>query len=189
MKLSGTIVSIIGAVAVLAGAFAIGLGIREVRTRRARVEPKVTVEPDREQVDEKPAPGPGGKQAVRDLSPEQRAKRRQEQEKMMKKMANMSEEEKEKFKAQLGERFGAMRRGDGRRQPDLSPGQRARRAAEWEKMREKWESMSEQEKEQFKARMRERSGSGQPGDRPRRRGPSLEEGARRREQSENVSEE
>jgi hypothetical protein len=107
----------------------------------------------------------------------------------MEKMANMSEEEKEKFKAELGERFGAMRRGDRRGQPDLSPGRRARRAAEWEKMKAKWESMSEQEKEEFKARMRERSGSGQPGDRPRRRGPSPEESEGSREQSENVSEE
>jgi hypothetical protein len=159
MKLSGTIVSVIGAAVVLAGAFAIGLGIREVRARRARVEPKVTAEPDREQIDKKPAPDRKGRQAFQDLSPEDQAKRREEREKMMKKMANMSEEEREKFRAQMGERFGAVRRGDGRRPPDLSPGQRARRAAEWEKVREKWDSMSEQEKEQFRAKMRETSDS------------------------------
>lgn len=189
MKLSETIVSIIGTAVVLAGAFAIGLGIREVRSRRARVEPKVTAEPDREQIDEKPAPGPEGRQAFQDLSPEERAKRREEREKMKEKMANMSEEEKEKFRAQMGEKFGAVRRGDRRRAPDLSPGQRARRAAEWEKMREKWESMSEEEREEFRARMRERSGSGQPGDRQRRRGPSPEESQRLPEQSEDISEE
>lgn len=185
MKLSGTIVSIIGAAVVLAGAFAIGLGIREVRVRRARVEPKVAAEPDREQVDKKPAPGPGGRQAFEDLSPEERAKRREEREKMMKKMANMSEEEREKFRAQMGEGFGAMRRGGGRRPPDLSPEQRARRAKEWEKMREGWESMSEEEREEARAKMRERFGSG----RRRRDDLSPEERARRREQSENVSEE
>ena len=189
MKLSGTIVSIIGAAVVLAGAFAIGLGIREVRSRRARVEPKVTVEPDREQVDKKLTAGPGGREAFGDLSPEERAKRREEREKMMEKMATMSEDEREKFRAQMGERFGAMRRGDGRRPPDLSPGQRTRRAAEWEKIRDRWETMSEQEKEQFRAGMRERPDSGQTGDRQRRRGPSQEERARLREQSENVSEE
>jgi hypothetical protein len=188
MKLSGTMVSIIGAAVVLAGAFAIGLGIREVRARRARVEPEVTAEPAREQVDEKPAPGPGGRQAFQDLSPEERAKRREGREQMMKKMANVSEEEREKFRAQLGERFGAMRRGDGQRPPDLSPGQRARRAEEWEKVRDKWESMSEQEKEEFRAKIRERFGSQRSGDRQGRRGRSQEQEQRPKEQSENISE-
>jgi hypothetical protein len=187
MKLSGTIVSIIGAVVVLAGAFAIGLGVREVRSRRATTEPKKTVEPDQGLVDKKPAPRPEGAEAFQDLSPEERAKRREEREKMMKEMANMSEEEKEKFRAEMGERFGAMRRGDGRRPPDLSPGQRARRAAEWEKVKDRWESMSEQEKEEFRARMRETSE--QSGDRQRRRGPSPEERDRSRQPSENISEE
>lgn len=189
MKLSGTVVSVIGAVVVLAGAFAIGLGIREIRSRRAETQSEPATEPDREQqVGNRPAPGAGGGQAFQDLSPEERAERREKRQKMIEQMASMSEEEKEKFKAQMSEKFGAMRRGDRRRTRDLSSGQRARRAAEWEKMREKWESMSEQEKEQFKARMRERTGSGQPGDGQIRRGPSSEEGARREEQSENVSE-
>jgi hypothetical protein len=188
MKLSGTIVSIVGAVVVLAGAFAIGLGIREVRSRRAGAEPKVPAKSDRGQVGKRPASGPGARQGRNDLSPEERAIRKEEREKIVEKMANMSEEEREKFKDQMGEGFGDMRRGDGQRPPNLSPGQRARRAKEWEKVKEKWDTMSEEEKEEFRAKMRERVGSGRQGDSPKPGNVPPEEKAEQSEQSENISE-
>ncbi len=70
---------------------------------------------------------------------------------MRERLENMSEEEREQFRAQMRERFGGRRRRGGERSQNLSEEERRN-------MRERFENMSEEEREAFRAQMRERFG-------------------------------
>jgi hypothetical protein len=86
--------------------------------------------------------------------------------KMMERFENMSEEEKEKFRAEVRKKFAARQSESKVR--TISPEERARLEAERAKMKQMWESMSEEEKEALRAKMRARFGE--------RRLPSEEQG-------------
>ncbi|MHC4557611.1 MAG: hypothetical protein ACYS80_09940 [Planctomycetota bacterium] len=165
MKQISTITSVIIAVVVLLAALGIGLCIREIRLKRAGVAS------GGDEV-QSPIPAPGGGERKLAPSPEDRAKLVEERAELMERFENMSEEEREQFRAQTRERF-AGRRPEGREGfQRLSEEERTKMREEVEKMREGWEEMSEEEREEVRAKMRERFG----GRRPRGGG----EGGRRR---------
>jgi len=199
MKQSGTTtVFVIVCVAVLLGAWGIGLCIRQVRFRNTAIESEAATEPQMSANTQKPtgagepkgepaemaqfqperSPMPGGedRRPLGDLSEE-------EKEKMKQRFENMSEEEKEEFKAQMRERPSGRRPQGGDRFRNLSEEERAKLKEQIESTKQRWENMSEEEKEEFRAQMRERSGG--------RRPQGNAEGGRRRQgarQQENNSE-
>jgi len=173
MKRTSTMMTLIITGVVLLAALGVGLGIRGVRSRRA-----AEVERNREMARRREMPGYGGRAGTRELSTEDRARRREQREGMRERMANMSEEEREEFRAQMRERFGADPRGGRQRFRDLTPEQREKLAEQRAKMMEGWENMSEEEREKIKAQMRERFS-----------GISPEGGARREEEAENAVQE
>lgn len=154
MKQSGNIIIFVVVwIAVLVGAWGVGLCIREFRFRyrivraegatqpqasAATQEPSDANEagPERAQAprfrpDRGPVPGGEGRMPFGNLSEDERAELRQRWE-------NMSEEE--------------------RRQ------EREKRRAEMRQMRERWESMSEEEREKLRTEMRQRFGGRRPPD-------------------------
>jgi len=183
MKQSGTTtVFVIICIAVLLGAWGTGLCIRKVRFRSAGIESKAVtevgkpgIEAEREPAEmaqfrpaRGPMPGGEGRGPFGDVSEEER-------ERMRERFENMSEEERQGYKAQKRERVGGRRPQGGDRFGDLSEEERAER----ENMRERLENMSEEEREEFRVQMRERFGGRRPqgdGEGGRRR-----PGARRRE--------
>ncbi len=187
MKQSGTTtVFVMVCIAVLLGAWGIGLCIREVRFRSAGIEFKAVTEvekpdtePEREPAEmaqfrpeRGPMTGPGAGRPERRPPREGGAGFGEEgMMGMREQFQNMSEEEREQFRAQMGERFAARRRESGDRFGNLSEEER-------EKMRERFENMSEEERQEFMAQRRERFGGRRPqGD---REGGRRRPGARRR---------
>jgi len=181
MKQASILTSVVIAVVVLLASLGIGLCIREIRFRQAGIETKSgklqkpgdvnDIEKGRTQIS--PVPGPGGGDRQRDLSPEDRTKIVEERAEVREQFENMSEEEKEKFRAQVREKFSGRRREGGFQ--NLSEEQRARFREEMEKLRERWDEMSEEEREQTRAQMLEKYGF-MP-----RIGPGARPGARLRE--------
>jgi hypothetical protein len=132
MKKSGiTIIFIIGCIGVLFVAYVIGLGIKQVRFRQARIESKTSLsesataqirmsteqpepsspnqpqmqraEPAQVPSEARPVPGQEGRRPFRGMTEEERAK-------LKERWQNMSEEEREqereKRRAEMRERFG-----------------------------------------------------------------------------------
>ncbi len=186
MKHSGTTTTIFVTVwaAVLFASFVMGICIREVRFKHARVESKADTEPEvsskvqvpskadqlvNELAQKRPMPGPGGPRGAggaegpRNRSPEDRAGLGEGRGNMRDRFANMSEEER----AQMRERSGG-RRGEGGmggmrgRFENMSEEERARMEEERRQMRERFENMSEEEREEFRAQMRNRFGGRRP---------------------------
>jgi len=200
MKRSGTTtIFVIVWAAVLFASYVIGICIKEVRFKRAKVESKAVTEPEiisevqepgetdpliRELARRRPMPAPEGVMRERNISPEERAGFGEGRREMRERLENMSEEEREQFRAQMRERFAGMRRGGGERLQNLSEEDRARLREEMEELRGRWEEMSEEEREEARAQMSERYGfvprigmGGRPGG---NRGPGDGEGGRRR---------
>ena len=197
MKQSGTtIVFVIVWVAVLVGAWGIGLCVRQARFRSAGIKSKAGTEPQMSTEIQKPA-DTGELESERaemaQVPPERRpmfgreggpGQRRgggregmamfqmlppEEAAKLRERWPNMSEEEREKFTAQMRERWENMSEEE-REQA------RERRTAEMQERRARFENMPLEERERF---MRERFGGRRPqggGEGGRRR-----QGARRRE--------
>jgi len=121
-------------VAILA-ILAIGLCIKAIRSNQPTMNRP-----------EQPLPGHRSGARTRALSAEDRAKLKEEKEKKIKQMADMSEEEKEKFRAMTREQFSVWRFYS-QRFHGLSDEDRA-------KLIEQWENLSEEEKQALKAKMR-----------------------------------
>jgi len=165
MKQSGaTILFIVVCAAVIAAAYAAGICIREVRFSAARNEAKTTTttvaekpstEPEVTQEAARRMPGPGGMDAMRGLSPDDRAGFDDQRAGMRERLENMTDEEREKFTAQMRERFAGRRRGN---EPQLSEEQRAEMRKELEELRERSEEMSDQEREEARAKIFEKYG-------------------------------
>jgi hypothetical protein len=172
MKHSGTTIIFVTVwIAVLFAAFVIGVCIREVRFRLAKVESKEVAESEmssevqvpnqtdklvQELAQRKPVPGPGGGERPRSRPAGEGA--RPEMGDMRDRLANMSDEER----AQMRERLGGRRRGGGERFQNLSEEERAKMEEQRRQMREKFESMTEEEREEYRAQMRERFGGRRP---------------------------
>lgn len=162
MKLSNTIIIVVVSVAVVLIALVIVLCIRGAGHRRADAVSQANFEQEGEQAARRLLPGGGVQGRFRNLSAEERAKIKEKRQKMIERMKNMSEEQKQAFRAGIRERFDAGRRTEQRGFRTLSAEERAEMREEWEKMRQRWENMSEQERQEFMANMRERFGTKQP---------------------------
>jgi hypothetical protein len=197
MKRSGTTtIFVIVWAAVLFTSFVIGKCIKEVRFKRAKVESQAVSEPQvssevqkpgetdllRELAQRRPMPGPEGVMRERNISPEERAGSEEGRRGMRERLENMSEEEREEFRAQMRERFAGRRREGGmrgrfenmseeerarmeeerrqmrERMENMSEEERAKMREEMEMLRERWEEMSEEEREETREQMQERYG-------------------------------
>ena len=176
MERSGTtIVFVIVSVAVLLGAWGVGLCIRQVRFRNAGIEPKAVAEvekadielekepPEMVQVLPDREPLPVGEDGGRFDNPsEEEARPIEAREEMRERFENISEEEKQELRAQMRERPPSWQREGGYSFRNLSEEERARFREEVQRVRERWEYMSEEEKEEFRTQMHERLRSQQP---------------------------
>jgi len=167
MKQSGTtIVFVLVCVGVLVAAFAIGICIRKARFSGTGNEPvtatapeKSPIELERERVQARRMPGSGGMDRGGDLSPTERTELVEQRAGMRERFENMSEEEQEKFRAQMRDRFGGRRRDGGRDMgPQLSEEDRAKMMKEFEELRAKSEEMSEKEREEARNKIFEKYG-------------------------------
>jgi uncharacterized membrane protein len=184
MKQSGTtIVFVLVCVGVLVAAFAIGVCIRGIRFGGAENESKTAIAPEkspseleRDRVQARRMPGPGGMDRGGDLSPEQRTGLVEQRAGMRERFENMTEEEREKFKTQMRDRFGGRQRDMG---PQLSEEDRTKMREEMEELRAGWEEMSEEEREEARKKISEKYGI-TPRGLGGSRGPGDGEGGRRR---------
>jgi len=95
-----------------------------------------------------------GMEKFRKLSEEDRANMVREKSEREGRWANMSEEEKEKFRELLRKRDNAIRQSEKRGVSQISEDEKTT-------LMEKWANMSEQEREEFRAKLRERVGAAQ----------------------------
>ena len=170
MKRSGTaVVFVIAWVAVLLGAYGIGLCVREVRLRHVKPESKIFAEPRMSTQMQKPSgtrkpasepvevvqvppdikPMPDS-EAWEDLPaflPEKSGKLKKAKGKTEEKREKMSGEDKKELKAQMREMFGGKDKGVKKEYPKLYDEEKASLKEEWRTvkkgMKEGWESMSE----------------------------------------------
>ena len=163
MKRSGTSrIFAIGCIGVLFASYGIGRGIRAVRFQGAEIEPKAVVEPESPAAETRPMamPGPrmagperGALQGQRGMSEEERAAMRD-------RFENMSEAEREDFRATMRDRFagGGRRGGGGEMLQNLSEEEMTQFREKMDDLRARWEEMSEEEQEQARAQMEEKYG-------------------------------
>ena len=161
MKFADTVVSIIIMAAVLLSAYAVGLVIREVRTGTVGPQPQVVAEAN-DAATEPETAALAGRSAEQTTDVPTLAVEVNEP---MQTAAKPDQSSPKKDKP-FGD--GAYRRADGRRGGNklraLSPQAR-------EQMRQRWESMSDEQRQEFKARMQSRSGTARS---PRRKDVSQE---------------
>jgi hypothetical protein len=187
MKKSGiTILFVLVCIVVLAAAYGIGLWIKGMRLSGAKNESVAAAK------SEKPAGGLEGRQAqIRQMpgedmnnpgmpSPEERAELVEQRDAMRQRFENMTDEEREAFRAQMRERFGGRRRGDMGSGLQLSDEERAKMREEISALRERWDQMSEEEKEQARNQISEKYGFTPRGLRGSRGFGDRPEGGRRR---------
>jgi len=189
MKKSGmTIVFVVVCIGVLVAAYGVGVCVREIRFRRARVETEVAAEADKpgaepqaERGAQKPTPAADAQVPDAAASPERGGEfGGGRMAGMRERFENMSEEERREAMARMRERFGGRRREGG---PQLSDEDRAKMREEMEKLRERSEEMSEEEMAEARAKIFEKYGITPrgPGGRPGGgRGFGGEGGGRRR---------
>jgi hypothetical protein len=141
--MKSTIISVVAAVVVLAAAWVVGICIREVRFSSAqtnRVEMPTSNETDIESE-------PVGPVSTNRLAAEERARRYQER-------TSQSQQEREKVRSQIRDRFGTNQREGRQKFSGMSQ-------EEMTKLREQWANMSEQERRQYMSQMREIFSGGQ----------------------------
>jgi len=152
---------IIAVIAVLLAALGIGVGIKEIRERRAHSEVETAAKPEVRQTERAALPGGGVRPRSSGLTIEEREGQRESREDMRARWENMSDEEKGEYMAQRPGPGGpdGGRQGQRRRQPMLSEEERA----EMEQMRARWDTMTEEEKAEAREQMRARFGGRGPG--------------------------
>ena len=166
MKKSGiTILFVLVCIAVLVAAYGIGLWIKEMRLGGAKNESGAAAK------SEKSAGELEGRQAqIRQMpgnedvnrpdmnSPEGRAALAEQRDAMRQRFENMTDEEREAFRAQMRERFGGRRRGDMGPGLQLTDEERTKMREEISALRERWDQMSEEEREQARNQISEKYG-------------------------------
>jgi hypothetical protein len=164
MKKSGTtVVFVLVCIGVLVAAFVIGICIRKIRFGTgnksiAAAPEKSPRELAREREQARRIPGTEGMGRSSELSPEQRAELVEQRAEMRERFENMTDEEREAFRAQMRERFSGRRRGDMGPQLQLSDEERAKMREDIDALREKWDQMSEAEREEARNQISEKYG-------------------------------
>ena len=156
MKRASAIISVVIIVAILLGALGVGLCVREFRCRRAQTESESATDLDTQHM-----------YTAGQASPEENAQPKDQRQTMRQRWENMSDEEKQQYMARIRERFDTGRQGQPNRFSSLSEDERARLIQQMEQMRQNWDNMSDTERENFRAQMRERFETGQRQDRTR----------------------
>ncbi|MGB2809902.1 MAG: hypothetical protein WBC22_19335 [Sedimentisphaerales bacterium] len=156
MKQSTTIISVIVAAVVILAALATGLYIKEVRRKYKATESEAVIELETKQPEETTIPSSEDQQSSRNLPPEQKAQLTEQIESIKQQWATMSETERKEFKAKMAEIFQAGRPEGSRRLVNSPPEVRDKFAEEFLLIKTKWEDMSEQEKQEYWDKMRER---------------------------------
>jgi len=161
MKQSSTIISVIVVAVVLLAAFGFGLYIRKARQQRRTVEsvaaPGAGTELKTEEAEIKPRPPHESQRRTRTISPEQRTQLGEPIENIKLRWATMSEAERQEFRAKMLEMFDARRRETGSRIRGRPPQEDARFREELIQIKKKWKDMSEEERQEFRDKMRQRS--------------------------------
>lgn len=161
MKQSKIIMTIIIIAAVALVALGIGLCINAIRHRHSGAVSGTTSELREKQSERRFLPGGANQKRTGNLSEEERARLKAERQKIIEQMQNLSEEQKEAFRAEVLEKlsFEQQEKQGGYR--ELTPEEKAKMREEWEKMKQRWEDMSEQERQEFMAQTRAKSDVGQ----------------------------
>jgi hypothetical protein len=164
MKQSSTIIPVIIAAVllpvVLLAAFVFGLYVRKVRQQERNVESvavQKATELKKEQAEITPRPPHDSRQRSRTVSPEQRDEIREQIEEIKKQWGNMSEAERQEFRAKMLEMFDARRREARSRYSTRPPQEEAKPGEEFMITKKQWDEMSEEERRAFRNRMRERA--------------------------------
>lgn len=156
MKQSTTIISVIVAAVVILAALATGLYIKEVRRKYKAAESEAVVERQTKQPEKTTVPSSEDQQSSRNLSLEQRAQLTEQIANIKQQWANMSEAERKEFRAKMVEIFQAGRPERSRSFQTSPPEARDKFAEEFLLIKTKWEDMSEQERQEYWDKMRER---------------------------------
>lgn len=167
MKRSGTtVVFVLVCAIVLVAAYGVGVCVREYRFRRAGVEPqaaaevkKPTAEPLTEGIAKAlpPAPASEGPQGM--PSPgEGPGPAGDKMAGMRQRFENMSEEERQQAMTQMRDRVGGRQGRQREGMPQLSEEDRAKMREEMDALRARWDQMSEEERQEAQAQMREKYG-------------------------------
>jgi flagellar motility protein MotE (MotC chaperone) len=158
MKQSKTIISIIVAVVGLLAAFAIGLYIKEVRRKYNATEPRAVVDQQTQKAEIPTRPSRERQRSSGNLSTEQRAQLTKQQiEDIRQRLATMSEPERKEFRTKMAEIFQAGRSERNRISETSPPEGRDRFAEEFMETKNRWEDMSEEERKEFREKIRESS--------------------------------
>lgn len=157
MKQSRTIISVIVAAVGLLAAFTIGLYIKEVRHRYRAVESIAVAEQQVKQAQIPTGLPPERQRSSRDLSPEQRALLTEQMKNIRQQWASMSEQERKEFRNKMAEISQAGRSETNRTFETSHPEGREEFAEEFLKVKNNWEDMSEEEKQEFRDKIRESS--------------------------------
>jgi hypothetical protein len=138
MKSSNTVVSIGIIVAVVLASCGVGLLVHQAR----RGHPQPERGPDARDPSAQAAQSGPGSERTAD-TPEERAKRKEERAQILAKMNSLTDEQKEQFRNLVRQQFTAPSK---RGFPRLSP-------EEQEQIQQKWDSMSEEERQAWKTRL------------------------------------
>jgi len=170
MKLSGTVIWMAGSAVVLVAALLVGLSVREIRTRKAKEE--LAAKAEKKPARKMPETGPMARRPDRQRSTQgNREQTQADREQERQRWQIMSDEERKKMMEERGERLragggaeggpgGGFGRGGGfggrggGQMPQMSEEDRAR----MQEMRDRYESMTEEERAQMREEMRSRMG-------------------------------
>ncbi len=154
MKQSRTIISVIVAVVGLLAAFAIGLYIKEVRSKYRAAEPKVVVEQQAKQPVIPTGPPRERQRNSRDLTPEQKAQLTEQMKDIRPRWETMSEQERKEFRSKIAEISQAGRSETNKTFQTSHPEGLDSFAEEFMKVKNNWEDMTEEEKQEFRDKIR-----------------------------------
>jgi uncharacterized membrane protein YraQ (UPF0718 family) len=163
MKQSRTIISVIVAVVGLLAAFAIGLYIKEVRNKYKADESETVVVKQTKQPEIPTGPPRERQRSSRDLTPEQRAQITEQTKDIRRRWDTMSEQERKEFRAQIAEISQASRSETNKTFQTSHPEGMDSFAEEFMKVKNNWEDMTEEEKQEFRDKIRESANAARQG--------------------------
>lgn len=154
MKQSKVIISVIVASSILLAIIAIGLYVRETRKASTLPESESAVKPEIKQAEstEEPRESETGS---RSLTAEQKTKLTEQINDIKQRWTNMSDSERAEFRAKMTEIFRKDRLERSSRFVSSPPEGRDVFGEEFLEIKNKWEDMSEEEKQKFMEKMRE----------------------------------
>lgn len=153
MKQSSAIISAIVAAGVLLAALAVGLYVRDTGQKSLTGQSETADKPQTNQTDIT-TKNTQKVEDERNLSPEQEAQLKEQIQIIKQQWVNMSEQERKEFRAKLLETFDA-RRQDAERNVQTSPPEgRDRFGEEFLEIKNKWDDMTEEERQAFMEIMR-----------------------------------